>query len=129
MRGVEIAPDNRTAFVTLGPENSVLVVDLVERTVLAEHRVGTAPDGVDKLPVQVEQVERDERRRDLLHHALDVALVLKVDAALQPLERGPPFAHGHDLAIHDRVDAHETFVQLLELGIGSGHVVLVARHK
>ena len=45
-RGVEIAPDNRTAFVTLGPENSVLVVDLVERTVLAEHRVGTAPDGV-----------------------------------------------------------------------------------
>ena len=45
-RGVEIAPDNRTAFVTLGPENAVLVVDLVERTVLAEHRVGTAPDGV-----------------------------------------------------------------------------------
>ena len=45
-RGVEIAPDNRTAYVTLGPQNSVLVVDLIERTVLAEHRVGTAPDGV-----------------------------------------------------------------------------------
>lgn len=45
-RGVEIASDSRTAFVTLGPENAVLVVDLVDRTVLAEHRVGTAPDGV-----------------------------------------------------------------------------------
>ena len=45
-RGVEIAPDNRTAYVTLGPQNSVLVVDLVERRVLAEHPVGTAPDGV-----------------------------------------------------------------------------------
>ena len=45
-RGVKIAPDNRTAFVTLGPQNAVAAVDLVDRKVLWTAPVGTAPDGV-----------------------------------------------------------------------------------
>jgi YVTN family beta-propeller protein len=45
-RGVKIAPDNRTLFVTLGPENSLTAVDLVERKVLWTVPVGRAPDGV-----------------------------------------------------------------------------------
>jgi DNA-binding beta-propeller fold protein YncE len=44
--GVRIAPDDRTAFVTLGPEGAVLVLDLVDRRVIARHTVGAAPDGV-----------------------------------------------------------------------------------
>ena len=45
-RGVKIAPDNRTAFVTLGAENAVAAIDLVDRKVLWKAPVGSSPDGV-----------------------------------------------------------------------------------
>jgi len=45
-RGVFIAPDNRTAFVTFGADNSVGVIDLVERTLKTKFPVGSSPDGV-----------------------------------------------------------------------------------
>jgi YVTN family beta-propeller protein len=45
-RGVFIAPDNRTAFVTFGADNSVGVVDLVDRTLKTKFPVGASPDGV-----------------------------------------------------------------------------------
>jgi hypothetical protein len=43
---VKIAPDNRTAFVTLGATNMVAAIDLVERKVLWRAPVGASPDGV-----------------------------------------------------------------------------------
>lgn len=44
--GVEIAPDNRVAFVTLGSENAVAVVDLETWRVLARHAVQDGADGL-----------------------------------------------------------------------------------
>lgn len=45
-RGVRVAPDNRTAFVTLGADNAVASIDLVDRTVNWTVPVGASPDGV-----------------------------------------------------------------------------------
>jgi DNA-binding beta-propeller fold protein YncE len=45
-RGVRSAPDNRTVFVTLGAENAVAAIDLVEKKVLWRAPVGASPDGV-----------------------------------------------------------------------------------
>jgi YVTN family beta-propeller protein len=49
-RGVSIAPDGRTAFVTLGGESSVAVVDPVGRKVVQRVTVGASPDGVASAP-------------------------------------------------------------------------------
>jgi DNA-binding beta-propeller fold protein YncE len=46
--GVEIAPDNRVAFVTLGREKAVAVVDLETRRVLARHAVQSSAWGGDR---------------------------------------------------------------------------------
>jgi YVTN family beta-propeller protein len=48
---VKIAPDNRTVFVTLGTENAVAAIDLVEKKVLWKTPVGASPDGVWYGPV------------------------------------------------------------------------------
>ena len=45
-RGVKVAPDNRTAFVTLRADNAVASVDLVDRKVNWCVPVGASPDGV-----------------------------------------------------------------------------------
>jgi len=46
LRGVSIAPDSRTAFVTLGEGGAVAVVDLRDGTVKGRQSVGASPDGV-----------------------------------------------------------------------------------
>jgi YVTN family beta-propeller protein len=43
---VKIATDNRTAFVTLGADNAVASIDLVDRKVNWSVPVGSSPDGV-----------------------------------------------------------------------------------
>ena len=45
-RGVTIAPDGRTAFVTLADDPAVGVIDLVERKLVRKIGVGASPDGV-----------------------------------------------------------------------------------
>jgi DNA-binding beta-propeller fold protein YncE len=45
-RGVSISPDSRWAFITLGPQNEVVMVDLTTRKVMGRYTVQTAPDGV-----------------------------------------------------------------------------------
>ena len=45
-RGVTIAPDGKTAFVTLNSDRTVAVVDLTTRTILRKIGVGASPDGV-----------------------------------------------------------------------------------
>lgn len=45
-RGVKIAADNRTAFVTLGADDAVASIDLVDRKVNWTVPVGSSPDGV-----------------------------------------------------------------------------------
>jgi YVTN family beta-propeller protein len=48
---VTIAPDGKTAFVTLAEDPSVGVVDLVERRLVRKIGVGASPDGVGYGPV------------------------------------------------------------------------------
>lgn len=50
-RGVKIANDNRTAFVTLGADNAVASIDLIDRKVNWTVPVGVSPDGVWYGPV------------------------------------------------------------------------------
>ena len=45
-RGVTIAPDGKTAFVTLAEDPAVGVIDLVERKLVRKIGVGPSPDGV-----------------------------------------------------------------------------------
>jgi YVTN family beta-propeller protein len=45
-RGVRIASDNRTAYVTLGADNSLASIDLVDQAVKWTVPVGKSPDGV-----------------------------------------------------------------------------------
>ncbi|HEY4303437.1 MAG TPA: YncE family protein [Gemmatimonadaceae bacterium] len=45
-RGVKIAADNRTAYVTLGADNAVASIDLIDRKVNWSVPVGKSPDGV-----------------------------------------------------------------------------------
>jgi YVTN family beta-propeller protein len=45
-RGVIIAPDNRTAYVTLGRDNAVVGLDLATLKEIWRSPVGTSPDGV-----------------------------------------------------------------------------------
>jgi DNA-binding beta-propeller fold protein YncE len=45
-RGVSIAADGKTAFVTLAADPAVGVVDLVERKLVRKIGVGVSPDGV-----------------------------------------------------------------------------------
>ena len=51
-RGVSIAPDSRTAFVTLNASSEVAVVDLETRAVLRRFPVGASPDGVAFTPAR-----------------------------------------------------------------------------
>lgn len=45
-RGVNIAPDGRTAFVTLAGESRVGIIDLESRRLVRSIEVGASPDGV-----------------------------------------------------------------------------------
>jgi DNA-binding beta-propeller fold protein YncE len=45
-RGVTISPDSRLAYVTLGPQNKVITVNLTTLQLQQSYNVGTAPDGV-----------------------------------------------------------------------------------
>ena len=45
-RGVIVAPDNRTAFVTVADSPAVVAIDLVEKRELMRVPVGASPDGV-----------------------------------------------------------------------------------
>jgi YVTN family beta-propeller protein len=50
-RGANIAPDGKTAFVTLAADETMGVIDLEKRVLTRKVRVGTSPDGVWYGPV------------------------------------------------------------------------------
>ena len=54
-RGVSIAPDSRTAFVTLADDPSVGIVDMTSHKLVRTIPVGASPDGVGYGPTRVRQ--------------------------------------------------------------------------
>ena len=73
--------------------------------------------------VQPQEVEHDERHRDLRAYPLDLTGVRQVHPLLERLERVPPArVEGHDLAVDHRVHLVDELVDHVELRVLRGHV-------